>query len=161
MAENLASKNYNWDKKDGYWVPEGRNMYNSYFFPVEDSTIDPVSKFFYQGKGFADICSGGVALHCGLDNHLTKTQYRALMDVAVKAGCNYFTYNIPNTICNDCNHIDKRYLKKCPICGSENIDYMTRIIGYMTRISKWSEPRQEEAKRRYYAHIDSDKVIDK
>lgn len=152
-AENLAAKNYDWDKKDGYWVPKGRNLYNSYFYPVEDETIDPVSKFFYQGHGFADVCSGGVALHNNLSNHLTKDQYRKLMDVAVKAGCNYFTYNIPNTICNKCGHIDKRYLHVCPECGSEDLDYMTRIIGYMTRISKWSEPRQEEAKRRYYGDL--------
>lgn len=158
-AENLASKNYEWDKKDGYWVPQCRNLYNSYFYPVEDTTIDPISKFFYQGEGFADICSGGVALHCNLENHLTKEQYRMLMDVAVKAGCNYFTYNIPSTICNDCGHIDKRYLKKCPVCGSENLDYMTRIIGYLTRVSRWSEPRQIESKKRYYAHVDSGEDI--
>lgn len=158
-AENLASKNYQWDKKDGYWVPECRNLYNSYFYPVEDQSIDAVTKFFYQGEGFADICSGGVALHCNLENHLTKDQYRMLMDVAVKAGCNYFTYNIPNTLCNDCGHIDKRYLKKCPKCGSENIDYMTRIIGYLTRVSRWSTPRQIEAKKRYYDHIDAEEKI--
>ena len=81
------------------------------------------------------------------------------MDVAVKAGCNYFTYNIPSTICNDCGHIDKRYLKKCPVCGSENLDYMTRIIGYLTRVSRWSEPRQIESKKRYYAHVDSGEDI--
>ena len=154
-AESAASKLYNWDKKDGYWVPSIRNLYNSYFYPVEDPNINPVSKFYYQGTGFADICSGGVALHCGLDDHLTKNQYRLLMDIAVKAGCNYFTYNIPNTICDDCGHIDKRYLEKCPVCGSENVDYMTRIIGYLKRISRWSEARQIEGKRRYYAHVDS------
>ena len=153
-AENLAVKNYNWDKKDGYWVPTVRNMYNSYFFPVEDTSIDPISKFFYQGKGFADVCSGGVAAHINLDSHLTKEQYRKLMDVAVKAGCNYFTYNIPNTICNKCGHIDKRYLHSCPECGSDDLDYMTRIIGYMTRISRWSEPRQIEGAARYYGKVD-------
>lgn len=158
-AESAASKLYNWDKKDGYWVPSIRNLYNSYFYPVEDSNINPVSKFYYQGTGFADICSGGVALHCGLEDHLTKNQYRLLMDIAVKAGCNYFTYNIPNTICDDCGHIDKRYLEKCPVCGSENVDYMTRIIGYLKRISRWSEARQIEGKRRYYAHVDPDKPI--
>jgi anaerobic ribonucleoside-triphosphate reductase len=70
---------------------------------------------------------------------------------AAKEGCNYFTYNIPNTICNDCGHIDKRYLHKCPNCGSENVDYMTRIIGYLKRVSNFSMPRQEEAQRRFYA----------
>ena len=86
-----------------------------------------------------------------LDEHLSKAQYRQLLRVAAKEGCNYFTFNIPNTICNDCGYIDKRYLKKCPHCGSENVDYMTRIIGYLKRVSNFSKARQQEASRRYYA----------
>ena len=152
-AENASSKLYNWDKKDGYWVPESRNLYNSYFYIVEDETIDPVKKFFYQGKGFADVCSGGVALHNNLSEFLSKETYRKLMDVAVMAGCNYWTYNIPATICNDCCHRDKRYLHECPKCGSKNLDYETRIIGYLRRISNFSEARQLEADRRYYGNL--------
>lgn len=154
-GENASYKLYEWDKKDGYWVPEGRNLYNSYFYVVEDTSIDPVKKFYYQGEGFASVCSGGVALHNNLDAFLTKRQYRLLMDVAVKAGCNYWTYNIPATICNDCGCRDKRYLHKCPKCGSTNLDYETRIIGYLRRVSNFSEARQLEASRRYYGHIDA------
>jgi ribonucleoside-triphosphate reductase len=42
-------------------------------------------------------------------------------------------------------------LNKCPKCGSENLDYMTRVIGYLKRISKFSEARIKEAGKRYYA----------
>ena len=149
-GENCSAKLYAWDKRDGYLVPKGRNLYNSYFYIVEDPTIDPVKKFYYQGTGFATECDGGVALHNNLSEHLTKRQYRYLMDVAVKAGCNYFTYNIPNTICNACGHRDKRYLHECPECGSHNLDYETRIIGYLRRVSNFSEARQLEASRRAY-----------
>lgn len=150
-GENAAVKLYQWDKEDGYVVPETRNCYNSYFYIVEDTHTSPIKKFYYQGTGFADKCSGGVALHNNLSEHLSKAQYRQLMDVAVKAGCNYWTYNIPNTICNECGHIDKRMLSECPNCHSKNIDYATRIIGYLKRVSNFSAPRQEEASRRYYA----------
>lgn len=150
-GENAAVKLYQWDKEDGYVVPETRNCYNSYFYIVEDTHTSPIKKFYYQGTGFADKCSGGVALHNNLSEHLSKAQYRHLMDVAVKAGCNYWTYNIPNTICNECGHIDKRMLSECPNCHSKNIDYATRIIGYLKRVSNFSVPRQEEASRRYYA----------
>ena len=153
LAENAAGKLYNWDKKDGYVVPKGRVLYNSYFYVVEDETIDPVKKFYYQGNGFATECDGGVALHNNLNEHLTKKQYRMLMDVAVKAGCNYWTFNIPNTICNECGHIDKRMLTECPECHSKNIDYATRIIGYLKRISNFSELRQKEASQRYYGEV--------
>ena len=156
-GENASAKLYQWDKKDGYWVPKGRNLYNSYFYVVEDTSIDPVKKFYYQGEGFASVCSGGVALHNNLDAFLTKKQYRLLMDVAVKAGCNYWTYNIPATICNDCGCRDKRYLHECPKCGSKNLDYETRIIGYLRRVSNFSEARQLEASKRYYGNLDERK----
>lgn len=157
-AENLAAKNYKWDKEDGYWVPETRNLYNSYFYPVEDP-IDPVKKFYYQGNGFATECDGGVALHANLDEHLTKSQYRKLMDVAVKAGCNYFTFNIPNTVCKKCGHISKHHLDHCEECGSTELDYATRIIGYLKLVGNFSEPRQIEANKRYYAKVEDVKVL--
>ncbi len=87
-----------------------------------------------------------------LDEHLSEQQYLQLLKRAANEGCNYFTFNIPNTICNECGTIDKRYPKECPHCHSHNVDYMTRIIGYLKRVSNFSQPRQEEASRRYYAH---------
>lgn len=151
-AENASVKLYNWDKRDGYWVPTRRNLYNSYFFPVEDPTYNVLEKIRAHGSAFISNLDGGSAAHIGLDAHLSKQQYRLMMNYCAECGCSYLTWNIPNTICNDCNNIDKRYLKECPKCGSENIDYATRIIGYLKRISNFSEARQKEAAKRFYAH---------
>lgn len=92
-------------------------------------------------------------MHMNLQDHLDKGQYRQLLRVATKEDCNYFTFNIPNTVCNDCGHIDKRNLKECPVCGSKNVDWLTRVIGYMKRVGNFSQARQEEAKRRHYAAV--------
>lgn len=147
-AENLGVKHANWDRKDGYFVP--RDCYNSYFYAVEDTSLTIFDKFKLHGKEYVKYLDGGSALHMNLEEHLTKDQYRNLLKVAAANGTNYFTFNIPNTICNDCGHIDKRYLHECPKCGSKNIDYATRIIGYLKRISNFSEARQKEASKRYY-----------
>ena len=85
--------------------------------------------------------------------NIGKEQYRQLLRVAAIEGCNYFTFNIPNTICNKCKHIDKRYLHECPECHSEDVDYLTRVIGYMKRVSNFSQARQKEAAQRYYAPV--------
>ena len=148
-AENVGVKHAKWDREDGYFVP--RDCYNSYFYVVEDDSLNIVDKFKMHGAPYIEHLTGGSALHMNLEEHLSKAQYRQLLRVAAKEGCNYFTFNIPNTICNDCGHIDKRYLKKCPHCGSENVDYMTRIIGYLKRVSNFSQARQQEAERRFYA----------
>lgn len=153
-AENLGAKNYHWDKKDGYWVPENREIYNSYFYPVEDATYDIVTKMYLQGKDFSGCLDGGSAYHCNLQEHLSKAQYRMLMNIAIKSGCGYLTFNCPNTVCNDCGHIDKRYLHECPCCGSTNVDYLTRVIGYLKRVSNFSEVRQREASKRAYERLE-------
>ncbi len=150
-AENVGVKHAKWDKEDGYVVP--RDCYNSYFYIVEDQTLNVMEKFKLHGRRYVEHLTGGSALHCNLEEHLTQEQYRNLLRVAAQEGTNYFTFNIPNTVCNDCGHIDKRYLKECPHCGSKNLDYLTRIIGYLKRVSNFSEPRQQEAARRYYANL--------
>lgn len=147
-AENVGAKHAKWDKEDGYIVP--RDCYNSYFYIVENDNLTIVDKFRLHGRRYVSKLTGGSALHANLMEHLTQYQYRQLLRIAAKEGTNYFTFNIPNTVCNDCGHIDKRYLKECPECHSKNIDYITRVIGYLKRISSFSLPRQKEAAKRYY-----------
>lgn len=149
-AENVGVKHAKWDREDGYFVP--RDCYNSYFYIVEDESLTIIDKFKMHGTPYIEHLTGGSALHMNLDEHLSAPQYRQLLRVAAREGTNYFTFNIPNTVCNDCGHIDKRYLQECPVCHSRNIDYLTRVIGYLKRISNFSQARQKEAARRYYAH---------
>lgn len=147
-AENVGVKHAKWDKEDGYQT--FRDCYNSYFYIVEDNSLNVLDKIRLHGRRYIEHLTGGSALHLNLEEHLSKEQYRQILKIAAKEGCNYFTFNIPNTICNDCGHIDKRYLKECPHCHSHNVDYLTRIIGYMKRVSNFSAARQKEAAIRYY-----------
>lgn len=149
-AENLGVKNAKWDMEAGYVVP--RDCYNSYFYLVEDEKTNVLDKFVLHGDRLTQYLDGGSALHCNLDEHLTQQQYRKLMDIAICAKCSYFTFNIPNTVCNVCGYIEKRPIKQCPKCGSTNLDWLTRIIGYLKRVSSFSEARQVEAAKRYYAN---------
>ncbi|WP_029905624.1 anaerobic ribonucleoside-triphosphate reductase [Prevotella sp. 10(H)] len=150
-AENVGVKHAKWDREDGYIVK--RDCYNSYFYIVEDESLNIIDKFRLHGRRYIDRLTGGSALHLNLDEHLTKSQYNHLLKVAAQEGCNYFTFNIPNTVCNDCGHIDKRNLKECPSCKGKNLDYLTRIIGYMKRVSNFSQSRQKEAAQRHYATV--------
>lgn len=154
-AENLGVKNYNWDKKDGYKVPENRVCYNSYLYKVEDSEIDPIDKFFLHGKENLQYLDGGSALHLNLEEFPTKESYKKLYNVAAKVGCNYWTWNVKCTICEEknCGYIDKRTLDHCPKCGSKNISYGTRVIGYLRKINNFSSERQKEADKRFYSKM--------
>ncbi len=149
-AEGLGVKNAAWDKTSKLYVP--RDCYNSYFFVVEDSTVNVLDKLRFHGKAFTRYLDGGSACHINLDEHLSKEQDLLLLNAAIRTGCNYLTFNVPNTLCNACGYISKHRLDICPKCGSRDLDYATRIIGYLKLISRFAHDRQIEANKRHYSH---------
>jgi len=152
-AEGLSSKNYRWDKEDGYWVPEDRVLYNSYFYLADDPNTSVLDKFRLHGREFTDLLDGGVGMHCNLEGHLSQEQYSALIDHAIACGTSYFTFNIPNSECTnpECHHIEKIPMDVCPVCGARMRKW-TRIIGYMRPIDGFDEYRFIEAQNRHYSH---------
>ena len=154
-AEGLSSKNYNWDKLDNYWVPADRNLYNSYFYIASDIHTSILEKFKLHGKEFTELLDGGVGLHCNLEEHLSKAQYLKLIDVAIHYGTSYFTFNIPNSECDDCHFITKYPVKVCPKCGSTHISWWTRVIGFIRPIKYFDNERYKEALTRFYAKKES------
>lgn len=153
-AESLAVKNYNWDKEDGYWVPKNRNLYASYIYIPSDKDVDILEKIRMHGKNYiGDYLDGGSAAHLNMDSHLSVEQNKKILNYAAQNGCQYFTFNVPNTECMDCGFITKVPVKACPHCGSEKIRYWDRIIGYLTAIPNWSQGRQIEQKTRNYENV--------
>lgn len=150
-AEGLSSKNYNWDKEDGYWVPDDTKIYNSYFYNAWDDNTSILDRFKLHGKEFTELLDGGVGLHCNLEEHLSKEQYLKLMDFAAEKGTSYFTYNIPNSECTneECHYITKHAMDKCPKCGAP-MEIWTRVVGFLRPVSKYDEGRQWDATKRVY-----------
>ena len=149
-AEGLGGKNYNWDKSENYWVPEDENLYNSYFYNAHDDT-SVLDKFILHGRQTYQYTDGGSAAHINLEDHLSKEQYLKLIDFAIANGTNYFTFNIPNSKCEDCGYITKHPITECPKCHSHNITQYTRVIGYLRPIKSFGRDRQIEASKRIYS----------
>lgn len=149
-AEGLGGKNYRWDKEDGYIVPEDENLYNSYFYDAHDDT-SVLDKFILHGRQTYQYTDGGSAAHINLEDHLSKEQYLKLIDFAIANGTNYFTFNIPNSKCDDCGYITKHPITECPKCHSKNVTQYTRVIGYLRPIKSFGKDRQIEASKRVYS----------
>lgn len=147
-AENLGVKNAKWDKEAGLKVP--RDCYNSYFFPVEDDSYNIIDKLRLHGKENTQWLDGGSACHLNMEQLMSKEQAYELICIAGKLGVNYWTFNVLMTICNDCGFINVNTENHCTKCGSKDIDYATRVIGYLKRISSFSTERQKEAGLRIY-----------
>lgn len=149
-AEGLGGKNYQWDLQDNYWVPDDENLYNSYFYDAHDDT-SVLDKFILHGRQTYQFTDGGSAAHINLEDHLSKEQYLKLIDFAIANGTNYFTFNIPNSKCDDCGYITKHPITECPKCHSKNITQYTRVIGYLRPIKSFGKDRQIEAAKRTYS----------
>lgn len=147
-AENLGAKNAKWDIKDGY--SSVRDCYNSYFYAVEDESIDYTQKLSLHGKEVIQYLDGGSALHLNLEEYLSKRQFEKLLDQAARVGCNYFCTNVRVTVCNDCAKITKRTQDHCSFCQSTDVDHATRVIGYLKRVASFSAARRKEHELRYY-----------
>lgn len=149
-AENLGVKNAKWDKEAGLYVP--RDCYNSYFYAVEDTDITVIDKLKMYAHDITQYLDGGSALHLNLEQMITYEQYIHLYKLCAKYGVPYWTTNILCTICDECGYINPETIDYCRNCGNKDVDYGTRVIGYLKRISNFSADRQKEARKRFY-HI--------
>lgn len=150
-CENLGVKNAKWDKEAGLYVP--RDCYNSYFYPVEDTKVNVLDKIKLYSKDIVQYLDGGSALHLNLEQMLSAEQFVHLYKLCSKYGVQYWTTNVLCTICNECGYINTDTENHCVKCGSTDVDYGTRVIGYLKRISNFSEARQKEAGKRFYHHL--------
>lgn len=147
-AENLGVKNAKWDKEAGLYVP--RDCYNSYFYPVEDDSLTVLDRLDAHAWDVSQFLDGGAACHLNLEQLPSHAQALKLIEIAAAKGVPYWTTNVLCTICNDCGRIDPVTRQTCKYCGSKNLDYGTRVIGYLKPISSFSEGRQKEATMRSY-----------
>lgn len=152
-GENLGVKLLEWDKADGYWTPDGVKRYNCYFFNPWNDKVSIIDKLKLHGGDISKALSGGQAAHLNLDAHLSKTQYKELMHIAMENGTNYFTFNIPMSKCKGCGHVVNAPIQVCPKCNSNKIKYYTRIIGYLVAVDNWSEAMQKEFGDRYFSDL--------
>jgi ribonucleoside-triphosphate reductase len=149
-AEQLSSRNYNWDKENGYWVNPNRNLYNSYIYLADDEKTSILDRIRLHGKRYTGLMDGGVGCHNNLSEHLSEEQYAKVLEYAIKEGCSYYTFNVPNTECLSCGHIEKIPVEKCPVCGSTNLTHWVRVIGYLRPVRFFDKYRREEEKTRVY-----------
>lgn len=148
-AENLGVKNAQWDKADG--IKTNRDCYNSYFYPVENTDMTILDRLKLHGKDMVKYLDGGSACHLNIAQLLTEEQAYKLLCLAGEYGCNYWTFNCLVTICDNCGYINVNTEDHCTKCGeTEKIDYGTRVIGYLRRVSNYSEGRRKEHATRNY-----------
>lgn len=147
-AESLGVKNAKWDKDAGLNVE--RICYNSYFYLPEDPNTSIVDKFQLHGGEIAANMDGGQALHLNIAKLPDKEFFLWLRHLAAKYKTTYWTTNVMTSCCNECGTNDMDTVEQCKHCGSTNISYATRVIGYLRKLDSYAEGRKAEAVTRFY-----------
>jgi ribonucleoside-triphosphate reductase len=97
-------------------------------------------------EDFFDILDGGNIHHIFLEEQYP--DYRGLkeftMNVIKNTKIGYFSFTKILTACKDCYRVEQGELKSCTQCNSTNVDYISRITGYMSNLGSWNAAKKQE-----------------
>jgi anaerobic ribonucleoside-triphosphate reductase len=125
-------------------------LFANQFIPMwEDATL--WDRMEVDGK-YGSLFTGGGIVHFSLGERTLPKQNEKIIRHAVKTGCEHFSLNPVYSVCEDCGDTKFAKLTICGSCGSDNIEYYTRTVGFFTPVKAgWSKPKQEHdfAKREF------------
>ncbi|MDM7939822.1 MAG: anaerobic ribonucleoside-triphosphate reductase, partial [Methanothrix sp.] len=70
------------------------------------------------------------------------------MRLARETQIGYFTFTKDMTVCLGCSQVSGGLKDKCPSCGSNEVDHISRITGYLQAVSGWNSAKRQELKDR-------------
>ena len=103
-----------------------------------------------HGGDILQYLDGGSCAHQNFEEIPSKGTWLKIIQKAIDTGSSYWTFNVKSTYCNSCGYIDMNTRQACSKCGSIDVDYLTRVIGYLKKIKSFSAARQKEAGLRFY-----------
>ena len=123
---------------------------NSIHVPVWKK-MSPFEKIDIEAEltGYSNAgCITYVELDSGAQNNLEALEQ--LVNYAMDKDIPYFAINVPSDTCLDCGYTDE-FNDACPVCGSEHIQQLRRVTGYLTGDYKaaFNKGKQQEADMRY------------
>lgn len=146
-AESSSVKLAKKDKVLGYDC--GVSFYSNQFIPLI-AKANMLDRIRLQGK-FDGLFSGGAICHVNVGERIEDTKnIEDLIFYAAKSGVVYWAVNYLLRICND-NHTWVGS-DRCPICGKEWSEEITRVVGFFTNVKNWNKVRREEDRpnRQFY-----------
>lgn len=122
---------------------------NSIHVPVWKD-VDVFTKIDIESQ-LTGYSSAGCITYVELDS-TCKHNLEALEEIvnyAMDKDIPYFAINVPNDTCLDCAYCDE-FNDHCPMCGSENIQQLRRVTGYLTGDYKsaFNKGKQQEVEMR-------------
>lgn len=119
-----------------------------------DSGIEITEKLRIESKFFPVLDGGNIAhIWLGERNPDPEGLYEFGMNLAKNTQTGYFAFTRDFTVCRSCGSTSPGICKNCEKCESDDIDYMSRITGYLSNVSAWNAGKRQELKDRVRVNL--------
>jgi len=112
--------------------------------------INPIDRVMQEGM-FHPLIEAGSITHVWLGE--AQPSKEAIADFVIKTFRNttndQVAFSPEFTTCNSCNRTSRGLAETCSYCGSDDVDGITRITGYFTKVSSWNRGKLGELKDRH------------
>ena len=123
-----------------------RHIYytNSTFLNVSEA-LNPIERVRLEGK-FHDLIEAGAITHLWIAD--SRPSRESIANFVLKTFRNtrnaQIAFSPEFTSCNACDKVSRGLSATCPHCGSMDVDGITRVTGYFSRISGWNNGKRAE-----------------
>ncbi len=131
-------------------ISKGEVYYTNSTYLNNSAVLNPIERVRQEGL-FHPLIEAGALTHIwlgearpsksSLANFVTKTFQLTQND--------QIAFSPEFTACNRCHRTSRGLRSSCTYCGSEDVDGITRITGYFTKISSWNKGKIGELRNRY------------
>lgn len=135
-------------------VDDGSLYYTNSTYLNVGEPVDPIQRVYWEGK-FHDMIEAGALTHVWLAdsrptaesiaNFVTKTfRYTRNAQIA---------FSPEFTTCTRCHRTTRGIVETCPFCKSADVDHITRVTGYFSRVSGWNAGKRRELMDRHKGRL--------
>ncbi len=131
-------------------IDDGSIYYSNSSYLNIGLPIDPIERVYKEGK-FHDMIEAGALTHVWLAD--SRPPKESIANFVVKTFKNthnaQIAFSPEFTTCNQCFRTARGLRDACPACGSADVDFITRVTGYFSRVSGWNAGKRAELRDRY------------
>jgi ribonucleoside-triphosphate reductase len=131
-------------------ISKGEVYYTNSTYLNNSAVLNPIERVRQEGL-FHPLIEAGALTHIWLGE--ARPSKSSLANFVIKTfqltQNDQIAFSPEFTTCNSCNRTSRGLRSSCAYCGSENVDGITRITGYFTKISSWNKGKLGELRNRY------------
>ncbi len=131
-------------------LSRGEIYYTNSTYLSNAAVINPIERVRMEGL-FHPLIEAGALTHIWLGEARPSAQ--SIANFVIKTfrmtQNDQIAFSPEFTTCNVCARTSRGLIDRCPYCGSEDVDGITRITGYFTKISSWNKGKLGELRDRY------------